>query len=131
MYFNLFEWQSKFYFCSVDPLVQDVRSNQSTSKNPHYASNLSKLDASLHKTCIKVLRFDMCTSMISLSKIAHQMCCDHPFSHRNKTTENRVGTGFPTGVENMGGAPLISNGDVWVGGYREGEGVGQTFKNGG
>ena len=48
-----------------------------------------KLHALLHKTCIKVikvLRLDMCTSMITLSKIV-QMWCDHPFSRRNKTTE--------------------------------------------
>ena len=64
-----------------------VRSNQSTSKKPHYGSDLSKLHAFLHKTCIKVLRFDMCTFMISLSKIAHQMWCDHPFNRRTKTTE--------------------------------------------
>ena len=64
-----------------------VRSNQITSKKPHYVSNLSKLDALLHKTYIKVLRFDMCTSMISLSKIARQVWCDHPFGQRNKTTE--------------------------------------------
>ena len=30
-------------------------SNQSTSKKPHYVSDLSKLDALLHKTQIKVL----------------------------------------------------------------------------
>ena len=30
-----------------------------------------ELDTLLHKTCIKVLRLDMCTSMISLSEIAH------------------------------------------------------------
>ena len=63
-----------------------VISNQSTSKKPH-VSDLSKLDALLHKTCIRVLRLDMCTSRISLSKIAHQMWHDHPFSQRNKTTE--------------------------------------------
>ena len=28
----------------------------------------------------------MCTSMISLSKIAHQMWRDHPFSQGNRTT---------------------------------------------
>ena len=50
-------------------------------KKPHQVSELSKLDALLHKTCIKVLRLDMCTSMISLSKIAHQIWHNHPFSH--------------------------------------------------
>ena len=29
-----------------------------------------KLEALMHKSCIKVLRIDICTSMISLSKIA-------------------------------------------------------------
>ena len=64
-----------------------VRSNQTTSKKSHHASELSKRDALLHKTCTKVLRLDMCTSIISLSKTAHQMCRDHPLSQRNKTTE--------------------------------------------
>ena len=64
-----------------------VRSNQSTSKKPHHMSDLSKLDALLHKTPIKVLWLDMCTSMISLTKIAHQMWHNHPLSQRNKTTE--------------------------------------------
>ena len=73
-----------------------------------HVSDLSKLDALLHKTRIKVLRLDMCPS-ISLSKIAHQMCCDHPFSQRNKITELAVG--------------------VEVGGHMEGEGV--KFEKGG
>ena len=68
-----------------------VRSNQSTSKKLHHVSELSKLDVLLHKTCIKVLKLNMCTSMISLSKIAHQVWCDHPFSQRNKTAEWSVG----------------------------------------
>ena len=33
----------------------------------------------------------MCTSIISVSKIAHQISCNHPFSQRNKTTEGAVG----------------------------------------
>ena len=52
-----------------------------------------KLDALLHKTCIKVLRFDICISMISLSKIEHQRRGDHLFSQRNKATELAVGMG--------------------------------------
>ena len=46
-----------------------------------------KPNALLHKTHIEVLRLDMCTSIISLSKIADQIWRDHPFSQRNKTTE--------------------------------------------
>ena len=46
-----------------------------------------KVGSLLHKTCIKVLKLDMCTSVISLSKIAHKMLCNHPFSKRNKTTK--------------------------------------------
>ena len=49
--------------------------------------HIMELDALLHKTCIKVLKLDMCTSMVLLSKIVHQMWCDHPLSKRNKTTE--------------------------------------------
>ena len=52
-----------------------------------------KLDALLPKTCIKVLRLGMCTSMISLSKIAHQRRGDHLLSQRNKATELAVGMG--------------------------------------
>ena len=52
-----------------------------------------KLDALLHKTCIKVLRFDICISMISLSKIEHQRRGDHLFSQRNKAAELAVGMG--------------------------------------
>ena len=52
-----------------------------------------KLDALLHKTCIKVLRLDICTSAISLSKIEHQRRNDHLFRQRNKATELAVGLG--------------------------------------
>ena len=41
-------------------------------------------------------------SWLILSKVAHQMWCNHLFSHRNKTTERVVG--------------------LWVGGNREGRG---------
>ena len=54
--------------------------------------------------------FDMCRSMISFSTVAHQMWHNHPFGHRNKTTERAVGVG--------------------VGSHR-GEGVGQNLKKGG
>ena len=73
-----------------------VISNKSTSKKPH-VSDLSKLDDTLlHKTLIKVLLFlrymlGMCRSILSLSKIAHQLWCDLPFSQRNKTTERTIG----------------------------------------
>ena len=70
-------------------------SNQGTSKKSN-VSDLSKLEALLHKTHIKILlvpRFDMCGSIISLSKIAHQMWRDHLFGQRNKTTERAVSVG--------------------------------------
>ena len=54
-------------------------------QKPHHMSELSKPDALLHKAYIKVLRLDMCASMISLNKIAHQLWRDNPFSQRNKT----------------------------------------------
>ena len=46
-----------------------------------------------------VPRLDMCRSILSLSKIAHQMWRDHPFNQRNRTIKRTVG--------------------VKVGGYRE------------
>ena len=39
-------------------------------------SDFSKLDTLLHKTHMKVLRLNMCRSIISLSKITHQMWRD-------------------------------------------------------
>ena len=40
-----------------------------------------------------VPRLDMCRSIISLSKIVHQMWRDHPFSQGNKTTGRAVEMG--------------------------------------
>ena len=52
-----------------------VISNQSTSKKPHYVSELSKCDVLLHKTQLglsgtMVPRLDMCRSITSLSNVA-------------------------------------------------------------
>ena len=87
-------------------------SNHSTSKKRHYVSQLSKLDTLLHKTHIKVLRLDMCRSIISLSKITHQMWCYHPFSQRNKTTERTVGVGVGGNRERGGGWTKFQRGEV-------------------
>ena len=76
-----------------------VISTLSPSKKPLNVSDLSKLDALLHKTHIKVFsgtkvpRPGMCKSVLSLSKIAHQMWCDHPFSQRNMSAERMDGGG--------------------------------------
>ena len=59
-------------------------------------SNLGQLDALMHKTHIKVLH------ILSLSKIAHQMWHDHPFSQRNMTTERTVEVGLEM-TERLGG----------------------------
>ena len=52
----------------------------------------------------------MCRSILSLSKIAHKMWRDHPFSQRNRTTERTVGLGFESDREvgGMGGLNKIS-----------------------
>ena len=73
-----------FFFYVFVCVCVCVMSNQSTSKKAHHVSDLSKLDALFHKTHIKVLRLDMCTSMMPLSIIAHQMRHDHPFSQRTR-----------------------------------------------
>ena len=65
-------------------------------------SDLSKLDTLFHKTYIKVLRVDICRSLISLSKIAHQMWHDHPFSQRSKTTETAVRWGLEVARKEKG-----------------------------
>ena len=75
------------YVCVRVGVCVRVISNQSTSKKRHHVSDLSKLDALIHKTRIKALRRDMCTPMISLSKVAYRVWCDHPFRQRNKTAE--------------------------------------------
>ena len=94
-----------------------VISNQSTSKNPYYVSNHSKLDTLLHKTHIKVLlvlRYQGSTCVGPLSKIAHQMWHSYPFSQRNRTKERTEGLGVGEGWEVV----------VLVGG---GGGVGQNL----
>ena len=62
---------SVYWLLSVLCVCLCVISNQRTNKKPHYMSDLIKLDILLHNTHMKVLRLDKCTSMISLSKIAH------------------------------------------------------------
>ena len=69
-----------------------VVSNESTSKKPHYLPDVNKLDTLLLKTHIKILMLDMCRSII-LSKIAHQIWRDDPFSKRNKKSKNALGVG--------------------------------------
>ena len=75
-------------------------------------SDFNKLDTLLHKISIKVLLVlmyqgyqGMCSMCIcaSLSKIAHQVWCDHPFSQRNRTIERTVGGGGGGGREVRGG----------------------------
>ena len=67
-----------------------VIANQSTSKEPH-VSDLSECVLLLYKAHIKVgpcgtkvPRLDMCR-FILLSKIAHQIWHDQPFSQRHST----------------------------------------------
>ena len=71
-----------------------VISNQSTSKKLHHVSDISRLDALLHKTHIKVLlalRKQGSTCVDPLTKIAHQMLHDHPFCQRNRLNERTGG----------------------------------------
>ena len=73
-----------------------VISKQSTGKKPHYVSDVSKPDLSnsvnTHQSPSgsKVPRLDMCRSILSLSKIAHQIWHDQPLSQRNRTTGRTV-----------------------------------------
>ena len=57
---------------------------------------------------INVLRFDMCTSIISLRNIIHQIWRNHPFSQGNKTAKRAArvevggdGEGAGVGVERI------------------------------
>ena len=56
----------------------DIKLNQSTSKKPHYVSDLSKLDALLHKTHSAII---------------------HPW---NKTRQQKEQQGFPNSVKRWG-----------------------------
>ena len=60
-----------------------------------------KFDSLLHKRRIKVLRLDMCTSMISLSKIAHLKC--DAITHSAKETRQQKQDNEATGKEGGGG----------------------------
>ena len=93
--------------------------NQSTNKKPQWVPDFNKLNSLLHKTYTKVLRLDMSRSIISLSKITHQMWRDHPFIQRNKTTERAVGWGLE--VTGKGGLDKILKREI---GNTRGEGVG-------
>ena len=89
--------------CRVFVCVCDIKS-WSTSKKSQYASDLSKLDALLHKTYSKntmVPRSSTGRSIISLTRITHQMWCDHPFCQRKKATKRAVKKG---GLSNIGGS---------------------------
>ena len=55
--------------------VCDIKSEHQQKNVP----DVSKLDAFLHETRIKVLRLDLCTSMISFNKVEHQMWHHHSF----------------------------------------------------
>ena len=57
----------------------------------------------------------MCGSILSLSKIAHQMSHDHPFSQRNRTTERTMGVEVGGDREMRGGGwTKFENGGGWV-----------------
>ena len=61
----------------------------------------------------------MCRSIISLSKIAHQMSRDHLFSQRNKTAEREVRVGVSGNREGGGGVrnKLKKEGDGDIEGF--------------
>ena len=78
-----------------------VISSQSTSKKPQYVPSLSKLDAFLHKTHIKVLlvlRYQGSACVVPfllLSKIAHQMWRNHPFSQTGQLCKETLKISHP------------------------------------
>ena len=88
-------------------------------------SELSKLDALLHKTCIKillVLRYQSLAhvrSLTSLSKIAYQLWRDHLFSQRNKTTDRVMGVGVESDREDRESRQNLKMGVGNIGGLRK------------
>ena len=73
-------------------------SNQSTSKKPHYVSDLSKLDALLHKRTLrsgtKIARLNIGRSIILSSKTAHQMWHDHLSAKETRQQKEQWGWGL-------------------------------------
>ena len=72
----------------------------------------------------------MCTSMISLSKVAHQIWNDHPFSKTNKTTEWPVrvwikATGMQWGWKKLEKGKGVGN----IGGSSKNRGVKNPLPN--
>ena len=57
----------------------------------------------LSPSCTNVLKLDMCRSIMSLSKLAHQIWWGQPFSQRNNTTERAVGVGIGGDMEGWRG----------------------------
>ena len=75
-----------FMYCMLFVCVC-VISNQSASKNHVICV---KRTTHLITCCIKgtkISRLSKCTSVISLSKITHQMWYDHTFTERSKATK--------------------------------------------
>ena len=64
-------------------------------KNLHYVSDLSELDALLHKTQgssgTVVPKLNMRRSIILLNRITHQIWHDQPLNQRNKATKKQWG----------------------------------------
>ena len=59
----------------------------------------------------------MSRSILSLSKIAHQIWCDHPFSQRNKETERTMRLGVRGDREVVGGGNIRKMG-LAIGGVK-------------
>ena len=85
------------YICVyVCVFVCDIKSKYH-QKNKKNVSGLSKIDALLHKTHqippgSEVPRLNMCRSII-VSKIIHQMSCNHPFSQKKQDNKKSSGGG--------------------------------------
>ena len=58
----------------------------------------------------------MCRSVLSLSKIAHQIWRDHSFCQRNRTTERTVGVGLEKTGKWMGLDKISKKGEGNIGG---------------
>ena len=58
----------------------------------------------------------MCRSILSLSKISHQIKSDHPFGQRNRTTERavRVGVGGDREAGRKGGWAKFEKGGLAI-----------------
>ena len=126
----LYRRASLLCYVSLCVYVWDIKSEY--HQTPRYVSDLNKLDFLFsYKTHSKILLVwkyqdsTCCRSIVSLSKITHQMWSDHPFSHRNNTSKITAKVNVRGEVEGDGEEGLDKMYKRW---FRQYQGVFITYR---